>query len=168
VSDPIPTTIAALEAGVLARLQAKIENYAIESFPDKPETYKLRHQRGAFLTAYRGADYTPIGDGDATVQARRMMIDVVIQCRQLSGNEGAYVMLELARCALVGFEIPGFTKLSIDRDRFIASNEGVWTYQLTFAAETIAIEVEEELVESTLHRITLQSPFNTSEIPADA
>lgn len=165
MSPVTPVGISELEAAVLARLQAKIANYAIEPYPDKPETYKLKHQRGAFLVSYRGADYEEPDDTGDIAQTRRMLVDVTIECRQLSGHDGAYTMLELARIALTGFRVAGFTKLALVRERFLARGEGVWLFAITFATSTVAVEAPDDVVDVLLERLTIESEFTTSEVP---
>ncbi|MEX2155112.1 MAG: Gp37 family protein [Gemmatimonadaceae bacterium] len=166
MSPVTPVGITELEAGVLARLAAKIDDYGVEAYPDKPETHKLRHQRGAFLVAYRGADYDAVEDTGDVVQTRRMLIDVVTECRQLSGHDGAYVMLELARVTLAGWRIAGFTKLSLVRERFLNRGEGVWLYAQTFATTTVAVELpDDEELGPVLERLRLESTYTISEIP---
>jgi hypothetical protein len=165
VTDIITLTVTDLVDGVIARLTAKISGYAIEPFPDKLEQYKLNHQRGAFLVAYRGADYDETEDTGATVQVRRPQVDIAVQSRALNGAGGSYAMLEMARAALVGHQIPGFTQLAAVRERFIGRNENVWTYQMTFSTTTLAVQLDDDVVDVLLAQLTFVGPSHTLEIP---
>ena len=161
-----PVTVAALVAAVLARLEAKISGYTIEPFPDKPETYQLKSQKGAFLAAYRGADYGDVDAQGGVVQLRRQLVDVVIQARQLNGAGDSYAMIDMALTTLLGHRVPGFTQLAAVRERFLFRDENRWCYAITFAAITMAVELPDEGdVDVLLEQLTLVSPFATSEIP---
>lgn len=158
------TTIPALEEGIRGRLAAKVAGVAIESYPDKPEGYRLVHQVGALLVAYRGARYTDTEDTGDVVQIRDLFFDVHVLARSLSNHGGAYVHLEAARLALTGFRVPGFRKLAPRREAFLGHKEGVWMFALTVSAATIAAELDEDLVGAQLARLTLASDYTTSEV----
>jgi hypothetical protein len=160
-----PTTISALEQGITARLQARVQGVAIEAYPDKPESYRLVHQVGALLVCYRGARYTDPEDVGEVVQVRDMWFDVHVLARSLSGHQGAYVHLEAGRLALTGFRVPGFRKLTPRREAFLGHKEGVWMFALTLSAATIAAELDETTAGALLQRLTLAGDFATSEIP---
>lgn len=160
-----PTTIPALEEGITARLKAKVANLAIEAYPDKPEQYRLTHQRGALLVAYRGARYTDPEDVGEVVQLREMFFDVHVLARSLNGHGGVYVHLEAARLALTGFRVPGFRKLTPRRETFLGHKEGVWMFALTLSAATIAAELDETTAGALLTQLTLASDYTTSKVP---
>jgi hypothetical protein len=167
MTPPTAVDIPALVNAVCNRLKDKIDGYAIELFPDKAESYKLTHQRGAFLIAYRGSEYGTVEDTGDIVQGRQLSVDIVIETRQLAGaGDGAYTMLELARTALIGFKIPGFTKIAAVRERFLSRVETVWVYVLTISAATVSVAIDETLIGPALERLTMQSQFTTSEIPS--
>lgn len=159
-----PNTVPALEEAYRKRLETKVSSVAVESYPDDPEDYRLIHQNGALLVAYRGAEYGPVTDTGETVQERTLLFDIVVLSRDLGGHGGALSLIEEARAALTGFRAPGFRKAHPRRERFLDHREGVWAYALTVAAVTIAAELPETVVGPALTRITLTSPHTTSEV----
>lgn len=166
MSEPIlgETTITACEQGIVARLQTKVQGVAIEPFPDQPEHYRLVHQRGALLVCYRGAEYGELKDVGDVVQERRLLFDVHVLTRQLSGHQGSYIYLEAARQTLTGTRLPGFKKIVPRRETFIGHKDGVWTFALTVSAATIATELDEETVDAMLKRLTVAGEYTTSEV----
>lgn len=164
---PLPlaeTTIVELEQGIVDRLKVKITNLAIEPFPAQPEDYRLVHQVGAILVAFRGARYTEPFDLEDVVQERDLWFDIHVLGRQLNGHQGVYVHLEAARLALTGHKVAGFKQLIPRREAFIANKSGVWTYALTMSAATIAAELDETTLGALLDRLTMVSEYTTSEI----
>lgn len=140
---PLETTIMALEQGIVERLRAYITQLAIESFPDDPGAYRLRHQRGALLVGYRGADYGGRLDVELVDQERTLSFDIVVLARGLGSHGGAYEHIEAARFALAGYAVPGFDPIVCRRERFLGHADGVWTFALTVAARTIATEIDD-------------------------
>lgn len=163
----IANTVPALEAGVCDRLKAKVEGVAIEAFPDNPQTYRLLHPGGALLVQYGGADYDPPGDTEYVVQRREMLFNVHVVTRSLSGHQGAYVKVEAVRQALAGHRIPGFTKMRMRRERFVARQEGLWIYAVTVAASTTSVELQDDEEEVLLQRATLLGNYGNSEVPIE-
>lgn len=136
-----PTKVVDLEDGVLARLRAKVSGVEVESYPDRPDTYRLKHQVGALLVAYRGAQYTMPEAVAEVIQERECSIDVVVVTRSLSGHRGSYHYLEAARLALAGHQVPGFRKLVPRSEQFVGYAEGTWTFAITLSAATVAAEL---------------------------
>lgn len=165
MSETVPTTITALEGGVLARLEAQLDGIAIEAFPDKPGSYRLLHQVGALLVCYRGAKYGGLLDTDATIQKRDMQVDVHVLTRGLAGHQGAYAWIEAVRTVLIGWKVSGFGRLSCAGETFVGHDDGVWTYAVTFGAETMSVAVAEDEVLPLLEQITAESEYTTSEVP---
>lgn len=160
----VPTTVQAAQDGILERLKAKVSTVSVEAYPDGWESYKFLHQRGAVLVGYRGASYDDSVDADATVQARLMEFDLHMLTRQLRGHDGAHLLLEQVRVSLAGWRIAGFDRIRLRRERLVAGKEGVWVYATTIALGTLAIELDDDDVDTLLQRLTLQSDFTTSEV----
>jgi len=150
-SPPTPIDIATIEAAIVARLQAMVTSIEIVHFPDNPKNYRLTHRIGAALVVYRGSDYGRLVDTRSIIQERKMEFDVTVLVRDLgwsvggpSGatSPGAYALLEAIRAALTGYQIPGARKIYIVRDKFVDRDAegGVWTYLLSFALTTMAVE----------------------------
>jgi phage gp36-like protein len=138
-----PTRIQDLEAGMVARLREKVASVEVTAHPDKPDSYRLLHQVGALLVSYRGSVYSEPESEDEVIQERELHFDVDVLARGLSGHAGSYVFLEAVRDALAGHQVPGFRKLRPIRERFLGYGEGVWIFAVTFAAFTVAAEMEE-------------------------
>lgn len=139
------TTISELEEGIVEQLKARVQGVAIEPYPDKPEGYRLVHQAGALLVAYRAAKYSEPQSRDEVIQERTLFFDVHVLSRSLRGHQGAYTHLEAARGALTGHQLVGFWKLVPTGEAFVGREENVWMFALTVAAITVA--AEEEVVE---------------------
>lgn len=145
--------IAAVEAAIVAQLQAAIGNLVeVRHFPDKPEAYEMRHRIGVAMVIYMGGDYGDILDTGHVAQERTMEFAVGVRIRDLgwafggppSGTSpGAYQVLEGIRMALTGFQPnTGCTKMRPMRERFLDRDKqgGVWVYEMVFATRTVAVE----------------------------
>ena len=57
-------------------------------------------------------------------------------------SPGAYTILEAIRAALTGYQVPGARKIFMVREKFVErdADGGVWTYLLTIALTTMALE----------------------------
>jgi hypothetical protein len=126
--------IASLERGILERLEERVPGLSVEAYPDKPDSYRLRHQVGALLVAYRGARYSAPQDVWDAVQERELSFDVHVVVRSLSGHRGAYEHLEAVRVALSGHRVEGFTPLAARGEAFLGYGEGVWAFAVSVAA----------------------------------
>lgn len=141
ILDAEPTTIAALEGAMVARLKERVGGVAVEPYPDRPEAYRLVHQAGALLVAYRGARYGEPESLGEVIQERTLDFDVYVLARSLGGHQGAYTYLEAARGALTGYAPEGFGRLTPVEEAFLAHGEGVWMYSLTLSATTVTAEL---------------------------
>lgn len=150
MSDPLGTTIMALEQAIVDRLKAHITQVAVESYPDDPREYRLRHQRGALLVGYRGADYGGRLDVERVDQERTQSFDIVVLARGLARHGGAYEHLEAARFTLAGYVVPGFDPIVCLRERFLGHTDGVWSFAFTVSARTIATEIDDAALSGVL------------------
>lgn len=158
-----PTTAPVLVDAIVAQLKAAYGKFDVAPFPDKPENYRLTNQSGAFLVAYRGADYADVKTaGDAVVNARLMLVDIHVVARNLNGPDGALAMIELARTALIGFKVPGFNKMRPGRERFVSLVETLWTYAFTVAAGTLSVEAADLDAGVLATQLTANSPYGAS------
>jgi hypothetical protein len=146
-----PTDIGTIEAAIVERLRSQINSIEIIHYPDRPETWRLTHRVGAAMVMYKGATYGERIDTAAVIQERTLEFEVAILMRDLgwsvggsaSGlNPGAYAIIEAVRGALTGYAIAGCRKMYPTREKFVERDKqgGVWTYALSFAVATIAIE----------------------------
>jgi hypothetical protein len=160
----VPCSIPALEEGILERLKATVTGLEVDAYPADPKGYVLRHQRGAVLVCYQGADYGEPATMGATVQARKLSFGVFVLVRQLRGHEGVYVVLEAVRVALAGYRVPGFKPLVPTRERVVGQSDGVWRFVTMFTAETVAVHETEEAAGALLRRLLIVSENNVSEV----
>lgn len=119
------------EQSIVEHLKASIDDLSVESFPEKPSRYRLRHAKGAALVIYQGSRYSD----DANMFNERTMTWVVtLLMRHLKSHEGAYAYIESIIQSLVGFKPTGSPNpLLINKDQFIREDDGVWQYDLVFS-----------------------------------
>lgn len=150
-APPTAVDIAAIENGILAQLRANINSIEIAHYPDRPETWRLTHRIGAALVMYKGSIYGELLDTGVVVQERTLEFEVALMMRDLGWSvggdaagpsPGAYAMIERVRSTLTGFVVPGCRKMRPVREKFVERDKkgGVWTYALTFATITLAVE----------------------------
>lgn len=151
-TPPTPLDIATIESAIVAQLLSRISLIEVVHFPDRPEAYRMTHPVGAALVSYRGATYGDLIDTAAVVQLRKLEFEVRLMARDLGWSygalatgvsPGAYSLLEAVRVALTGFLIPGCRKIYPLKERFVERDPqgGVWIYAISFAVETLAVEV---------------------------
>src|ERR1700736_6644779 len=150
-SPPTAIDIASIEMAIVTRLRAMVTSIEIVHFPDSAKNYRLTHRIGAALVVYRGSDYGEVQDTASIIQERKLEFDVTVLVRDLgwgvggvpgATSPGAYAILEAIRAALTGYQVPGARKIFMVREKFVDRDPdgGVWTYLLTTALTTMAIE----------------------------
>lgn len=130
-------TVAEIEAAILARLQAQITTVAVETFPDRPERYKLKHPVGAVLVSYAGSRFDRREPTDVVIQDQTVVIECAVTMRNLHDHEGILPILHAVRQALTGWQIPGAEKAYPVREEFGDYDDGVWQYVTTFEVRTV-------------------------------
>jgi hypothetical protein len=162
-------TIAALEDGVVARLRAVVPptSAAVDVFPDKPESYQLKHQVAELLVAYTGAQHSKFATSDSAT-VRTFGIEVAIVARGI-GQKGHRVgtnLVELTLGALAGLVILGFDPLDPQQETFVARAEGTWVFTVRFQTATMCVPItDDSALGPLLARITLDQGSETTEIP---
>lgn len=153
---------------IVERLRTAVPSLLADPFPDNPESYRLYHPKGAALVVYGGSQY---GEPEAVgilVQERRAEFDVMVLLRNLRGPEGANAHLDAIRLALTGFRLPwGGSKLRPVRDRFVDHDNGVWRFELTFAAVVPAIEPAPEELGPVIKKLTFTGEDGTALVPKE-
>lgn len=157
-SPATPIDIATIEAAIVTQLQTYLaaalgpQMIEVVHFPDKPESYELRHRIGVAMVIYMGGEYAVIEDIGHVVQERTLEFEVGLRIRDLgwafggppSGTSpGAYQILEFTRAALLGFQPnTGCTPMKALREDFVARDKqgGVWVYAIRFSTRTLAVE----------------------------
>jgi hypothetical protein len=138
-------TLPILDA-VIAQLELRMPDFAVEYFPDNPVAYRLNNPTGALLVSYAGSAFqVQPGSGQNAVslpsagrpQSRLMGIVVTVVLRQLNGREGAIGVLDDVRDALRGFKPPGCRSgVVFTRERFLGQVDGLWQYALDAGTTT--------------------------------
>lgn len=127
---------------------ADLEGMAVESFPDKPDSYIPLGQTGAVLVRYMGSVYSDPTATDIIVQERKMQFCVSVMMKSLRPvNEGiptgVYSSVEKIKALLTGFKISGCAKFYITKDGYESNENGFWLYDIVFATTTKSFEVAE-------------------------
>ena len=147
-------TILEIEQAIIDRLKEKIQGLEIDSFPEKPADYRLRHPKGALLVRYAGCAYTEPLATDYIIQDRKISFEVNVLMRHLTSHEGVYAYLDAVRIALTGFKPPNCGRVYPVKEEFIIEDAGIWHYGIVFTMTTRAVEIEEERQEVLLKKIT--------------
>nr|VFK45781.1 MAG: Gp37 protein [Candidatus Kentron sp. TC] len=136
---------AALVGRIIERLKDRIPELLVDSFPDNPEGYRLKHPKGALLVRYKGSRYGESRDLGENARDRDMVMEVTIHARGLNGESGAVAYLDRALRALSGRRIAGFSPLVPVEDGFLDQGAGLWRYFIDFSARTLFVaETEAE------------------------
>jgi len=147
-------TILEIESAIINRLKEKIQGLEIDSFPEKPAEFRLKHPKGALLVRYAGANYTePFATGQV-VQDRKINFEVNIVMRHLTSHKGVYAYLDAVRIALTGFKPPNCGKAYPVKEEFITEDAGIWHYGITFSMTAKAVEAAQDEQVILLKRIT--------------
>lgn len=123
--------ISSVEQAILGRLADTIEGLAIESFPNNPETYQLKHPLGAVLVRYDASAFSPAADTAGSWQTRAMSWEIMAVSRNLRNKGGLYDMLDAIRESLAGYEIDG-ERLMPKKDEFVNESAGIWSHRIVF------------------------------------
>ena len=153
---------------LIARLEPYATGLAVEAFPDDPEKYDLYHPVGAVLVNYDGSPrYSDSRDTGVNVQDREVQFSCTLMLRHLRGPDGAHQYLDTVRVALNGFRLPGAgggSRLRPTRERVVDHDNGIWRFEMTFAATVPEVEADPDEALPILRRITLDSPNTTTEV----
>ncbi|GAB6035876.1 hypothetical protein JCM15519_04350 [Fundidesulfovibrio butyratiphilus] len=126
--------IAEIERDMVALLAAALPDLRVESFPDKPDAYRLGNQVGAVLVGYAGSRLPDPFVLAGNIQKRRLEYQLVVKVRSLRDHSGAYAVLETIRAALAGQDLRGARFYPV-REQFEDVSSGVWTYLAVYAAD---------------------------------
>lgn len=155
-------------AAIVQRLGTAVPALQVEAFPDNPETYRLYHPKGAALVIYGGSQYGEPQAVDILVQERRAEFDVTLLLRNLRGPEGANAHLDAIRLALTGHKlVGGGSKLRPVHDRFVSHDNGIWRFEVTFAATIPAIEMAPEELGPAITKLTFTGEDGTALVPKE-
>lgn len=129
-----------VEDALLAGLKAGISGQCkVEAFPNDPAQYDFSGLPAALLVHYAGSRFSaPKGPANIN-QARVMEFSLVLLCRSLRGEGGAYVHLEDIRLAVQGRAFDGAGPAVLIRDQLASESEGVWRWEVRIALTIPAV-----------------------------
>ena len=123
--------------GAQAVLVAAFPDLVVELFPARPEDYRLNHPVGALLLAYPGSTFGPaLLRADCVTQDRTLALSVSLVTRHLWGPDGAVAIMDRLRAALHGWRPTDCQPLTLNRDRLLAEQAGLWWHVADFACTT--------------------------------
>lgn len=143
--------LAELERAIVQRLRAALTPAGrehpvvdVQSWPDKPSSYRMSHPVGTVLVIYQGFT-TQAGHGGLLEVAHnfgvrvlaRTLRDASVPSADARAGTGTYQLLQICRVALLGF-VPqeGCDPMLIQRGAFDDYDDGVWHYELTASTRT--------------------------------
>jgi hypothetical protein len=92
------------ETAIIDELKSVITDLVIESFPDKPDEYRVLSPKGAILVKYAGSKYQQPLYQHAIIQERKLAYEIYLLVRSLRRENGAYALLDTIRETLTGFQ----------------------------------------------------------------
>lgn len=129
--------IAEVERDIVARLSMPSPGVEVAPFPDSPDLYRMLHQRGAILVAYRGLEATAPVRLHRIVQTARARWQVVVLARNLRHHDGAYQLLELVRQRLQGWSPQGAGPMWLLSEDYRSYDDGTWQYEAAYACHVV-------------------------------
>jgi Gp37 protein len=123
----------ALTDAVVARLQAEMDGYTVDRFPDVPARYPWAGADKLLLVAYERSNYGDAASLEPFYQDRTYELSVTVVVRSLRGPEGAGDTIDAVADALMGWSPPtGGTPLLLLRDEFVSEDQGTWRFVVAF------------------------------------
>jgi hypothetical protein len=161
--------VAELEAALVDRVDARLQELAVEPWPADPRNYRCVHPVGAVLVRYVGSQYGPPSDVGVMVQERTATFEFALLVRGLRDHLELTAHLEALRRAVQGLKLPGAGKLRLLRDDFVAEVDGEWRHGLRASTTLPAVEEADVDVGEPVYlsRGVARGPFGTVEVPAE-
>lgn len=126
-----------IEQAIVQRLSSPSPGVEVTAFPDSPEAYRMLHQRGALLVAYRGLEAAAPVRLENVTQTARSRWHVLVLARNLRQHDGAYSLLELVRDRLQGWAPPGGGPMWLVGEDYRAYEDGTWQYEAVYACHLV-------------------------------
>lgn len=108
-------------------------------FPNDPKLFDFANLPAALLIHYAGSRFAQPKGPANTAQARSMEWALVLLCRSLRGEGGAYLHLEDIRLAVQGRAFAGAGPAFMTRDQLIEEKDGVWRWEIRIALPAPAV-----------------------------
>ncbi len=132
VIDRPQSVIALIEQALEDHLKTSVSGQClVRSFPADPGQFDFSNLPAALLIHYGGSRYAEPHGPANTTQARSMEFVLVLLCRSLREEGGAYRHLEDIRLAVQGRPFAGSGPARIVRDALDSEQAGVWRWSIT-------------------------------------
>ncbi len=129
-----------IEDALLEHLKESVSGQCkVEAFPNDPAQYDFSGLTAALLIHYSASRYADPQGPASAVQARGMQFSLVLLCRSLRGQGGAYTHLADIRLAVQGKPFAGSGPARIVRDALEEEKGGVWRWQIVIALPLQAV-----------------------------
>lgn len=139
--------ISDIENAIITRLQDKVTDLIVETFPNNPDDYieyEFVHPIGAVLVYYAGSGYSNTKSISSIVQDELAKFGMTIMIRNLDLKKGCYKYLDQVKNALTGYKIDGCKKMYPLKSELLSEKDGIWQYGITFAISKPSTEEEDE------------------------
>lgn len=123
-----------------AHLQAALPEYEVALFPERPDSYRFIHPKGAVLIGYQGSKFTRLESLGMIAQQRDITLNLTVFGRGVHHDGAALDLLDALRLALVGYAPPHCQPCHLLDEAFLSEDGGAWQYQLTAQTETQQVE----------------------------
>lgn len=133
-----------IEDAIIARLKQSFPALDVRPFPEQPKQYRLLHPQGALLVQYDSSKFSDHETLAVVTQQKDYKFTITSMLRNLRQHNGVYEVLSGITLALLGFELPGYTKFRQTSEAFLFEDAGIWAYTQSF--ETRGLIVEEAYV----------------------
>jgi Gp37 protein len=149
----VSAVITRVEDDILARLRQALTRadaphpvIDVQPWPGRPEDYRMPHPVGALLVMYRAGKFPP-GTGLVEWTAE---FELGLMVRNLRTHQarpgapddgtGAYDLLEAARVALAGVELPSAAGPAfVTAETFTGRRESVWGYSMRLSVPMVSV-----------------------------
>ena len=121
-------------------LQTALPEYEVALFPERPDSYRFIHPKGAVLIGYQGSKFTRLESLGVIQQQRDITLNLTVFGRGVHHDGAALDLLDALRLALVGYAPPHCQPCHLLDEAFLSEDGGAWQYQLTAQTETQQLE----------------------------
>lgn len=146
------------EDEIVQRLQEKLpEGYQVMALPEKEKQVDLPDDGALIIVAYSDSQFDPPSSTDIIKQTERVTVLLNIKSPRLRGNFSIKESLQLVKLFILGFAPANMGKLYLQKIEFDERDPGenYFSYNVTFVANKIHMEVLEELQGPLLKKLTL-------------
>lgn len=135
-----PCVIEQIEDALLEHLKENVSGQCkVEAFPNDPRLYDFSGLPAALLVHYSASRYADPQGPASAAQGRGIQFSLVLLCRSLRGQGGAYAHLEDIRLAVQGKPFAGSGPARIVRDALEEEKDGIWRWQIVIALPLQAV-----------------------------